>query len=211
MPALRIFARARASRWAIVGTGTRNARATSGVDKPPSACNVNATCASSASEGWQQVNISFRRSSGIDSISLSSSSSSTNVSRMAALRSSVESRRKRSMARRRATVVSQAPGLRGMPSISQRSSASTSASCSASSASVKSPHRLISAARTRPCSSRKVVSIRAAAIIQTLPLLFLRESHHRADLNRAELGAGILRCPANRFIEVFAVEQKISA
>src|SRR2546421_481525 len=40
MAALRIFARARAKRCAIVGTGTRKARAISGVDSPPSVCIV---------------------------------------------------------------------------------------------------------------------------------------------------------------------------
>src|SRR5688572_13613805 len=76
------------------------------------------------------------------------------------------------MARRLATVISHAPGLRGTPSISQRSSALTSASCSASSASVKSPSWLISAARTRPCSSRKVCSICVLAVIYLQKLAF---------------------------------------
>ncbi len=177
MPALRIFPRARASRCAIVGVGTRKARATSCVDKPPSVCRVSATCASSPSAGWQQVNISFRRSSGSES-SISGSSSVARESRMTALRTSVETRLKRSMARRLATVVSQAPGLRGTPSISQRSNALTSASCSASSASSKSPSWPISAASTRPCSSRKVFSICAAAVILTLSWLLRGRSLH---------------------------------
>src|SRR5690349_14223574 len=65
MPALRIFERTRASRCAIVGTGTRNARAISVVDSPPTVCSISATCASSASVGWQQVNMSLSCSSGI--------------------------------------------------------------------------------------------------------------------------------------------------
>ena len=49
----------------MVGSGTRNARAISSVVRPPSVRSVSATCASSASAGWQQVNRSSRRSSGI--------------------------------------------------------------------------------------------------------------------------------------------------
>ena len=65
MPASRILPFARTSRWAIVATGTRNARAISSVSRPPSVRSVSATCASSDSDGWQQVKISRRRSSGI--------------------------------------------------------------------------------------------------------------------------------------------------
>jgi hypothetical protein len=51
MPAVRIFAFARASRWAIVASGTRKARATSAVDSPPSIRRVSAIWASGASAG----------------------------------------------------------------------------------------------------------------------------------------------------------------
>ena len=44
-------------RWAMVGSGTRKARAISGVERPPSSRSVKATWASGASAGWQQVNI----------------------------------------------------------------------------------------------------------------------------------------------------------
>ena len=55
---------ARTSRCAIVGGGTRNARAISSVDSPHSVRSDSATCASGASAGWQQVKIRRRRSSG---------------------------------------------------------------------------------------------------------------------------------------------------
>ena len=48
----------------MVSSLTRNARAISGVDSPPSARRVSATRASGASAGWQQRKISSRRSSG---------------------------------------------------------------------------------------------------------------------------------------------------
>jgi hypothetical protein len=52
-----IFCLARTSRFDIVGSATRNARAISAVVSPASVRTVNATCASNASAGWQQVNI----------------------------------------------------------------------------------------------------------------------------------------------------------
>jgi hypothetical protein len=51
MPASRIFRFARTSRWPIVVSGIRNARAISVVVNPPTARSVSATFASSASEG----------------------------------------------------------------------------------------------------------------------------------------------------------------
>jgi hypothetical protein len=116
--------------------------------------------------GWQQVNISFRRSSGIES-SISGSSWVASASRIAPLRSSVAARRRRSMARRLAIVNNQAPGLRGTPSSTQRSRALTSASCNESSARSKSSNWLINAARTRPCSWRKIFSTCSAAVIRS--------------------------------------------
>ena len=56
---------ARTSRCAMVGGGTRKARAISSVDRPHSVRSDSATCASTASAGWQQVKISRSRSSGM--------------------------------------------------------------------------------------------------------------------------------------------------
>src|SRR5258708_32729014 len=127
---------------------------------------------------------------------------------MTAARSSVTARRRRSMARRLATVISHAPGLRGTPSTCQRSSALTNASCSASSARAKSPSRLMRAARIRPCSSRKVASIDAASVILYLPLLPVPCG---PDFNRAVFCAGELCCPGKCFVKVFAVHQEKTA
>ena len=55
---------ARTIRCCIVGTGTRKAAATSGVDRPPRKRNVSATWASNGSAGWQQVKNRVSRSSG---------------------------------------------------------------------------------------------------------------------------------------------------
>ena len=64
----------------MVASGTTKARAISGVDRPPSRRRVRATCAAGARAGWQQVNISRRRSS----CTVSSSSLSSSWSRSAA-------------------------------------------------------------------------------------------------------------------------------
>ena len=63
IPAALIFFLARTIRWAIVGSGTRNARAICGVSRPPRSRSVSATWAVRASAGWQQVKISRSRSS----------------------------------------------------------------------------------------------------------------------------------------------------
>ena len=123
MRAAEIFFLARVTRAAMVGSGTRKACAISAVDSPHTSRSVSATCASRASAGWQQVKISRSRSSGImppPSPAPAGSSGrcgagSSGSTRSGSFRRRVVSRRSTSMARRRAAVVSQAPGLRGTP------------------------------------------------------------------------------------------------
>ena len=120
MPASRIFFFARTIRWASVASGTRNARAISGVVRPPSVRRVSATRASRASAGWQQVKISRRRSSArrlslprrtIDSVPRGHAAA---LELGAASPPWRRARRRRSRARLRAVVVIQAPGLAGI-------------------------------------------------------------------------------------------------
>ena len=153
MPALRILRLARVSRCAMVGSGTRKARAISGVVMPANVRSVNATCASSASAGWQHVNIRRSRSSGTSSVAASSAAFSTATSWTFDAPS--WSRRTRSRARFRATVVSQAPGRRGMPSRDHRSAAFVKASCAHSSARSQSPVSRMTVATIRPHSCWK--------------------------------------------------------
>ena len=127
MPAALIFAFARTSRFAIVSSGTRNARAISSFVRPPRVRSVSATWASSASAGWQQVKRSSSRSSGI-AVSPTSSSVVVFTSSRRSFAASVRSRRIRSIARFRAVVTSQARGLPGVPSRGQRSAAIANAS-----------------------------------------------------------------------------------
>jgi hypothetical protein len=134
-------------RRVIVDSVTRKARAMSAVGIPQIVRRVSATRASSASAGWQQVKMSRSRSSTTSS---SPARGSTSVGARAAssrsLRRSTVARRSTSVARLRATVMSQPAGLAGTPSAGQRWRACTSASCAQSSARVQSPVTRISVA-----------------------------------------------------------------
>ena len=183
IPACWIFCLARTSRLAIVGSLARNARAISAVVSPASVRRVSATRASSASAGWQQVNISRSRSSGTPLWSVSGSyaeGSDDGDTDMAATSRSLAAPtaflRSTSMARLRAAVVSHAPGRPGMPSFGHRCRAIANASCAHSSARSQSPVVRISVATTRPHSSRNAASTAALTSIQslatsTLPLI----------------------------------------
>ena len=134
---------ARTIRWAIVGSGTRNARAISSVVSPPSSRSVSATRASRGQHGMagdehqaQQVvadggRPARRRDRGRGRCV-------PDVGLVAQLRPACARefarRRNWSMARRFAVAMSQAPGLSGMPVSGHFSSAMTSASCARSSA-----------------------------------------------------------------------------
>ena len=120
--AIAIFFFARVIRAAIVGSVTRNDRATSRVESPHSNRSVSATWDSGDSDGWQHVKISRSRSSG-KSPPAGRSGSTSSATSSGSLRRSVCSRRTTSIARRRATVVSQDPGARGMPVVGQVDSA----------------------------------------------------------------------------------------
>jgi hypothetical protein len=134
MAACAIFCFARNSRWPIVRSETRNACAISEVLIPATLRSVSTTCAFRFREGWQQVNMSSRRSSGIrlslaygvKSASITATSCSFAEARTA--------RRSRSVARLRATVVNQASGCSGTPVNGHFWTASANASCADSSA-----------------------------------------------------------------------------
>src|SRR4051812_46279811 len=159
MPASRILPLARTSRWAIAGSSTRNARAISAVLSPPSSRRVSATCAGGASDGWQQVKISRSRSSRTGPSSASPGCCASADSAAWAWRSAREdSRRRRSIARRRAVVMIQPAGLGGTPSAGQRAEATANASWTASSATSMSPKTRTRTATARPYSSRKTRS-----------------------------------------------------
>ncbi len=122
MPVWEILCFARVIRACIAVSLTRNAFAISADDNPQTSRRVRAICASWASAGWQQVNTSRSRSSGNTPAATSASSIGSGISN-GSLRSDTAARRRSSSARRVATVVSQAPGRRGMPCSSQCTSA----------------------------------------------------------------------------------------
>ena len=97
---------ARTMRCAMVGSGTRNARAISSVVRPPSRRSVSATRASVESTGWHAVKMSRSRSSPTSSSSAASSfasavscSASRSRPSSSCLRSTSLCRRSRSIAR----------------------------------------------------------------------------------------------------------------
>src|ERR1700677_1610164 len=194
IPAALILVFARVRRRFIVSCGTRNARAISGVLRPATARSVSATCASVASAGWQQVKMSSSRSSGITVTACSAVSVGTSSSR--SLVASTRSRRRRSIARLRAVVTSQAAGCSGGPTSRQRCAAIANASAAASSARSKSPKEPASAATTRPHWSRKTRSINVSV------------DHDRTDLHgAAETNGGNPRRELGRLVQVVGLVQ----
>ena len=164
---------ARTMRWATVASGTRNARAISAVASPPSRRSVSATRASVARIGWQAVNMRRRRSSPTSSSGSSTGAGArVSVSRpiCSCLRSAMVRRRSRSIARRLAVAISQAPGLSGTPASGQRSSAATSASCASSSASPTSRTRRARPAMSRADSIRKTASMARCVSVAVTPV-----------------------------------------
>ena len=154
---------ARTSRCAIVGGGTRKARAISSVDSPQSVRSDKATCASGASAGWQQVKIRRRRSSGTAASDWLNRSGSwvSGVMWPSSPRicSHRPARRRTSIALWRAVEMIHARGLAGRPSRSHCSSATANASWTASSATWKSPTRRMTVARcARTHSDRSLQS-----------------------------------------------------
>src|SRR5438552_3629421 len=213
MRAALILRLARARRCAIVGSATRNDRATSLVDRPPSSRNVSATWASMESAGWQQVKMRRSRSSCTGpSFSGPPGSSLPGKSTAASLSSSRprDSRRRRSMARLRAVVVIQPPGLGGSPSPGHLRSATANASCTASSARSMSPKTRIRAATDRPDSSRKMRPTSASSTLggaSTSCTLSARGCLPEGpDLDRPLHAVGGLRRPRERRVEVLGLD-----
>src|SRR4051812_24487223 len=144
------------------------------------------------------MKINSSRSSGIVVSSISSSLTS-GASSSGSLLARFRSRRSRSMARLRAVVTSQPPGLAGIPVRAQRSAAIANASWVASSATSKSPRKPISVARTRPHSSRNTCSISVVA-------------PQWATLDRAvHPDCGNARGQLDRGIEVVGLEEVVPA
>src|SRR6266508_1750927 len=204
MPAVWILRFARTRRCDIVCSLTRNARAISAVLRPASVRRVSATRASSGRPGWQQVKISRSRSSYTPLVSTSSSGASyaSAVTTSRSLAAPTAARRILSVARLRAVVVSQAPGLRGTPSVRQLCRAAANASCAASSARSQSPVTRINVATTWPHSVRNAATTAASAgcDIQELP-----------NLDRAFGGPRVAGGHLERLVRTAALDQDVAA
>ena len=150
MPACLIFDFARTSRWPIVAGETRKADAIAAASKPRMVCSISGARMAGSIAGWAQANIRPRRSSGIAVSSIASSNSSASRRRWSAASPRVRRRRAASISRRRATAISHASGLRGMPEAGQSASAAANASASASSAAATSPVRAARKATSFP-------------------------------------------------------------
>src|SRR6266545_628281 len=205
MRATAIFFLALVIRAAMVVSLTRKARAISVVVSPHSSRSVSATWASSARAGWQHVNTSRSRSSGITLASSASAASSPDpVTRSVptssgSLARSVRSRRSVSRARCRAAVVSQAAGFSGTPRSDQVAMAAANASCTHSSATSRFPATRTVAASTK-AHSRRCASARTRLTSVTAwrpPRLRLGPRlgrvHHRPDLDPARGRRALLR------------------
>jgi hypothetical protein len=131
-PESRIVAFARLIRWAIVDSGTKNARAISAVVRPPTARSVSASCDAPDSAGWQQRKSSVSVSSSSGAVSSGpaawSASGGSRAAAVASRRSRARSARSWSVMRRDATAISQPLGLSGMPSPDHCVAAARSAS-----------------------------------------------------------------------------------
>src|SRR5205809_3429581 len=168
---------ARTMRCATVDSGTRKARAISGVVSPPSRRRVSATRASVESTGWQEMNTRRSRSSptGLSSAASRSGAApscraSSSCPSASCFRSSRLSRGRASIARCFAVAMSQAPGLSGIPDSGQRSSAATRASCARSSARPTSRTIRVRPAIKRADSIRQTASIaRWASLLRRPP------------------------------------------
>ena len=103
----------------------------------------------------------------------------------------------------------QPPGLGGRPSIGHLRKATTNASCTASSATSKSPKTRIRVATDRPDSSRKIRPIAAASTAGQPPTPRSSGVGHlpeRADLDGLADRFGGLRRPSERGVEVSSLD-----
>ena len=195
MPAWRILRLARTSRWAIVGSGTRNARAISAVVRP-------------GKRAQRQRDLGIARQRRVtaredEAQAVVVDAAVVATRRIVAIVGCVGPRghghllrASRPPSRRAAddrahdcarSSSSQAPGLRGTPSRGQRSSARANASCAHSSARSQSPVTRIRVATTRPQSERNA----AATAPSTCAVAGGSHLPDRPHFDRAALAPGI--------------------
>ena len=155
IPDSEIFRLARTSRCASVASGSTNAAAICRVVSPATNRSVSATRTSSARAGWQQANTSPSWSSPPTVTGGASLAEAAPVSGNCCGSTAIARfPRSWSTAFRHAVVMSQPPGLGGVPSRAHTRAAAANASAAASSAACRSPSRRASVATTADHSSR---------------------------------------------------------
>src|SRR5580700_4055267 len=216
MWAVAILDRARTRRLAMVASGTKKARAMASTSRRASVRRAKATWASRLRAEWQQVKIKRSMSSrnwlsvSIASITSSISSFPRSVPhRNAAVSLSVlvDSRRRTSSALRRATTVSHARGLSGIPDPGQAPKAAIVASDRASSATGRSPSWRTRAASTLGPSSLSTLT--RAALASTAGRLGV-VWRDRAELDLGPPSGRDLDRPADRLVKIGRLKHEVA-
>src|ERR1700733_8820790 len=211
MWAVAILALARTRRLAIVASGTRKARAMAATSSRARARSAKATWTSRPRAGWQQVktkrSMSSRSALSDSMASITSSMWFATVwvphrNAAVSLVDRADSRRSMSSALRRATTVSHARGLSGIPALGHASMAAIVASERASSATVKSPSCRANMASTLGPSAFST-STRASSVALKGRLRGVGDGSDRPKLDLPPPPSGWdLCCPGDRFVEI---------
>src|ERR1700677_2014375 len=216
MWAVAILDLSRTRRLAMVGSGTKKARAMASTSRRASVRKARATWASRLRAGWQQVKIKRSMSSrnwlsdSIASITCSISSFARAVPhRNAAVSLSVlaDSRLRRSSALRRAPTVSQARGFSGIPEAGQAPKAATVASERASSATDRSPNWRTRVPSTLGPSSLSTLT--RAALASTAGCLGV-VWRDRAELDLAPPSGRDLDRPGDRLVKIGRLQHEVA-
>src|SRR5215472_7550267 len=208
IPAWRIFRLARTSRCAMVGSGTRKAAAISAVVSPHTARSVSPTRTAGSSAGWQQVKISASSSSVPATHPPNSCGEASLRTASASLSARRRSRRTRSSALCRAVPISQPRGLSGTPPAGHWAKAAAQASCTASSATSRSPTWRVTAATAAHQWARNTS---ASAPLSGWLLSGSHHLDHGPHLHLADLRHGEGRRPLQRLVQVRAFDQGVTA
>src|SRR5580658_2442716 len=216
MRAVAILDLARTGRLAMVASGTKKARAMASTSRRASVRKAKATWASRLRAGWQQVKIK-RSMSSRNWLSVSISSITSSISSFArsvphrnatvSLSALVDSRRRKSSALRRATTVSHARGLSGIPDPGQAPRAALVASERASSATGKSPSwRTRVASTLGPSSLSTLTKASPASTAGRLGAVW----RDRAELDLAPPSGWDLDRPGDRLVKIGRLQHEVA-
>src|SRR5580658_6437120 len=216
MRAVKILDLARTRRLAMVGSGTKKARAMASTSRRASVRKAKATWASRLRAGWQQVKIK-RSTSSRNWLSVSIASITSSIWSFAgsvphrnatvSLSVLVDSRRRKSSALRRATTVSHARGFSGIPDPGQAPRAAIVASERASSATDRSPNWRTRVPSTLGPSSLSTLT--RAALASTAGCLGV-VWRDRAELDLAPPSGRDLDRPGDRLVKIGRLQHEVA-